>query len=309
MGATLTVTPVKKAAAAATRYTGLPKIPQNTSVALDGDTYPGSRITRRASVVTSATDPTWIAQPNGTGTGAACLTSVTATAVSGHAVDTSAVSWASVTRTYQRPRNPNGGLPRFAVVVGTARLNSPYALQVTQSITETRQPLLSGANTWVTATKLPPICTTETLTSTIDLRVYSVQSTLILVPPSLTAGNVRANQWLGGDLEVRFTHSGPNQLVNIKVVPITPGTLTDNITAAVTLGTINLVAGANVVVYTAANLVTAGVIRWNYFWVFADYVVGPGSDSPGWFFRAPLDLPPPYDFPGVDGFIPGGYLT
>ncbi len=307
MATALTATPVRVVGGNA-RYTGLPKIPIDTAVATTDDKYPSSRIVRRASVVTSnATHPTWIAQAHSSGV-KVCLVSGAATTMSGYTVDPTLVDYASVTRTYQRPRNQNGGKALYTVNLGTATLKYGATTLATQAITEDNQSLLSGLNTWTVARKLPPL-TPLNLTTPSAINIYQsgVLGSIFDVPVSVG----KAFRWLGGNVSVTATVPTTPLTISVYAVPITAGHVDDLSATGVVVGTIATTPGVPTTrIFTAAEITTATVVRWDQFWLVAARTGGaPPTSTANYALYSPTDVPPPYDCPGVDSFISGGFLT
>ncbi len=310
MATSLTAKPVR-ATGTASRYAGLPKIPSNTPVATVGDRYPSSRIVRRSSVVSSlVSTPTWIAQAH-SGNTKVCLVSGAGAVMSGYTVDPTAVDYASVTKTYRRPGNPNGGKPRYAHVLGDAEYTNAVGGVLTQTdVAEDRQSLLTGQNTWTESRKLPPL-TTLSLVAPQTTHVYS-SGTLGAIY-AIGVESPVAFRYLGGSVTVGGVNPSvaPASLtVSVYAFPVDPGTLTASWAGRLLLGTMVLVPFVpNSITLTQAQMITAGVVRWNQFFLVVTAVGAPAPCFSTYSFRAPLDVPPPYDCAGVDSFIHGGLLT
>jgi hypothetical protein len=316
MAADITTQTVRRyTSSALARYTGLPKIPQDLPVPEAGQRYPAAAVMRRSSVVPSTSVvPTWIAQPM-SGSVKAVYTSVESSLVRGFPCDPSTVDWPSVTRTDKRPLNPNGGRSSFVHTLGTARLMNGATPLGTATATEVRQPLLVGTrtalNTFTVARKLPPSCSAAIGAGGVPLAFSSYDSGVLGAIYDTLPVSPKAFRWLGGSITVGAFIPIISLTVNVYVVPVDPTTLDADFTAKVLLGSIAAVGSVlTTATYTAAQIAAATVVRWNWFFLMVARPGGvPGGSSATYTLFAPTDVPPPYDCPGVDGMLFGGFLT
>ncbi len=298
------------------RYTGLPKIGQNNAVFVAGDQYPSARLNRRGSVVSSnAATPTWMAQAH-TGATKITMQSAANSIASVYTVDPTTVDWPNITLTHQRPRNPNGGIPRYTKALGTSRLYDnlfhpgPIFPDVdVQDVSEDRQLLLSDLNTWIEANKLPPLCTASLQAPNAE-EVYA-SATVGHVEDDSALVQSKVLRWLGGKILVGVFAPTTIHTVSVWAIQtVNPPFYDAPLASRVLLGTIVTVPGHLVTATYSIATIGASITRWTQFWL---NTTTPGGSEPGcvWTYTlySPLDVPPVYDCPGVDCFLRGGFLS
>lgn len=292
-------------------YAGFPAIPKNTPVATDGDRYPSSRAIRRSHSYDGVAtyNYTWKFQDSYN-----CWNRVVGIVYAGFICSPATVTWGSVTKTYRRPANPNGGIPRWTKNIGTATLYDGVTLLDSATVYEDRQPLMSAPNTFTECRKLPPEPFANSPST--FLSVYDSVSPNLTIGADYNSCSFAAKRYLGPD-GVAYTITGSvstgggGYTVDIWVVPIDPGTLTADVSAAVNVASVTETGGINTPYFiSSTTLEAAGVVRWDQYWIYA---TSAGPIAGDWeiqvILSSPLDIPPPYDCPGLTTVIPGGFYT
>ncbi len=290
--------------------TNLPLHPQVMPAPVAGDRYPNaraiSRISHRGDGL-GTQHPTWVAQDTGGGWYQVIFMAggFNQSAANYYICDPASVDWGSVVLTGLRPQNPIGGRNAYFVSVGTAKLKNGATVMQSETAYHRLYPHLVG-NSFISSFKTPPICFSQTSgglppfgysTSPLDWKSYGIQTGFFFPVAA------KLVHWLGGDLVV----SRIPRLMDgsVTVYPVDPGTLEAQVSSGVNLG--NVVAGT-ARTFTTADLLAAGLVRWDFFFITSSVAPGPFDDCIV-YLQAPLDLPPPYDAPGWDvPLIKGGYL-
>lgn len=280
---------------------GMPLLPADLAVPVDGDVYPVSRAIGWG-YIGGKTSPgyTWVASVE-SGT----VVTIVQQTLGYYIYDLSSTLPGALTMTGHRPRNPIGGVARFNEVIGTSNLkDGGFTLDHFPARVE-HEPVLVG-NALVDCTKLPPLCTQLSLPFIAQNPPVIDFFTLHTYNPALPAGaTYKLLRWFGGDLHVDnlglFTPS-----FEIFVVQTNPVTLNAFTAAEVHVGT---VPNNTLTTITAATL-GATLTRWGHFWIYVKLTIpGPSITGPTILVIAPNDIPPTYDAPGRDGALLGGYLT
>lgn len=235
--------------------------------------------------------------------------------------DPSTVDWPNVTRTGRLPwfYGAQAGVGHFhpyPEVVGLATVYDPVAGFDTygEAAVETWWPIITGSA--VTVIKKPPYLWIGTDFSFLaDTDVRKRQSESFRFSDAEPYGYC-LRRYLGGDIDIEFgpdwlgagwtMYAGkadPVTLVCDTFVPIASG-------AAFTSATV-----------TAADMTGFGFAAWDQIF-FCAFYTGSGIEPPeaipfygspddyvDLFPIAPTNIPPPYDMPGIDDWLPGGYLT
>ncbi len=280
-----------------TLYTGLPIQPMDMGLPLPGEVYPSGRAIGRGR--STPTIPLnwaslssryfWTHYPG--------LASKAAT------FNTSYVDWASITRTYQRPRNACGGIPRYTVNLGTA--TAPDGI-TTQALYEERQPLLVPPNTYTEARKLAPADTDAAQTA------YFKDPTQFDYVPYIAVrwwgGSVSA-LGNGGGMGVTFNAEGTGSTVGLYCTPIDPVTLAPGATTLIASLT-EIGGGPTLIMIKSEDIASAGGVPFDQFWLSTDFL------DVDWYvvfsFLPPDNIPAPYDLassfsPSI--VTPGGFYS
>lgn len=273
--------------------TNLPVLPQVVTAPTAGMKYPSGRAISRLSnpSASGAVFRTWIAQDNAGGWSQAIRTA--GGSVHGNTTyyvcDPSTIDWSGITLTGPRPQNPLGGLDSYSVTVGTMRLKTGATTLLSLPAIEVRQPFLVG-NTLVEASKIARPCNSPNSVDPLDsLRYGGI---------TLVGSTFFGDRWIGGGISVSRVGLGTS--TGVIVYPVDPGTLIADTSTGVNIGTVS---AGTAHTFTAADLLGAGLVRWDYFFIGA--ALNSVID-----LLSPLDLPPPYDCPGYDvPMLKGGYLS
>lgn len=291
-----------------TLITGVPILPEETAVPVDGEALLSSRALGWGATTTVSPLYTWVATVESANMAAIIYQRTNAvTAACYYYFDLTSSAPAAITATGHRPRNPVGGVARYTVSIGTATLKDGAISMTTAAANVEHEPVLSG-NTLVDCSKLPPLCNVNGTTTIVHSLggVYNQQLFITwnpALPPFPTVPTWKCYRWLGGAIVVSNA-SGVS--VDVYIILIDPGTLIGNTSAEVNLGT---VANGATTTFSAAIL-GATLTRWGHYWIYVKRTV-PGANIGGVTISllSPTDVPPTYDAPGGDGVVPGGYLT
>lgn len=325
------------------RYTGLPLYPlgRYSSVrypnfrALAGDPPLSSSIVRYGRLSIPAADGihsenqfyTWIARMGGS-LGGDPILNIVVKSNNGEnepaiqICNPDYVDWSSITRTGNIPRNTQGGRFRYTKFIGTVLVDDGSSVSPLGPAYEERQPIRIG-NTLIEARKLAPIFDSSVYgSSTPDIDNFGWANILyveILIDASSSFSTTIIHRRLSGiadetaygrsEVLIYSTEPDPLNTIDIYIANVDPCTLTADKTTATLAGTI--VPGTlDAFFITDAIYASASIPRWNQFILYAIPTVGlSGGTQIGAQYFSPIDIPPPYQCPGVDGMIPGGYYT
>lgn len=236
--------------------------------------------------------------------------------------DPSTVDWPSVTRNgrlpwfYGRTNTSSGHFRPYLESVGFATVYDPVAGFDTygEGAVEVWWPIITG-NTVTVITKVPYLWIASDFSFLTDTDVRKRQTESFRFSNDELYGYC-LRRYLGADIDIDFgpdslgagwtMYAGkadPTTLVCDTFVPIATG-------AAMTSATV-----------TAATMSGLGFAAWDQVF-FSAFYTGSGIEppeaipfyaDPGDYVDlwpiAPTNVPPPYDMPGVDDYLPGGYLT
>lgn len=286
-------------------YAGFPILPQDTPVAVSGDVYPHSNVTRR----TSGNDDAETYAYTWKFDGSQCWNRVFGIVVAGYVCVPALVDWTTVTRTFQRPRNPDGGIRRYTVTLWEATLTDGAADLFAEDVYEDRQPLLTAPNTFTEARKLPPEASGDE--PSVQFNSYGTISPSLTVGTTYADASYRSIRHLGGGIFGNIYTGGSGATVDFWIVPIDSTSHEGDVASATLLGSVTEVSGIPTgYVFNAAAIEAAGAVRWEHYWLYLTSAgpLDPGSETTV-IFSPPDDIPPMYDCPGETTYAPGGFYA
>jgi hypothetical protein len=209
-----------------------------------------------------------------------------------------------------------GSLTPYVTSVGSASVIDPafpFTPVYEQLADETRWPIVTG-NT-VTEIRKPPYLWSATdfafLTET-DIRLPQVESYIF----DSTGPGYRLLRYLGGDIDVGFGNDLFGGGWTVWAGLADPVTFECSVFTVIATG-----AGNTSATVTAAMMSGFGFNAWDQIFYAAFYTGAgitppsalPPYADPGDYVVispiAPINIPPPYDMPGIDDWLPGGYLV
>lgn len=320
----LVLKPMRAVGSSVILITCIPQMPGITGAASPGDPPISVQTVRQHGHVNalSPRNSTWMAQAR-SGNCAVCYLGVNPYGVNNHGYflcDPTLVDYSTITRTGSAPRcninPPNDSANSWrpfektlgtAKVVGSAGPGSPSAEAL---IYEDRVRVITPSGITV-ANKIPFIYGTGTSD-------FLTETTTNLVTEAGSCVELEPYVWLryiGGDVRVTFGQDSYGTGWKLYVGKIDPVTLEATVFALLATG-----AGSTTTTLTQANMLTAGISRWDHVFFAANYVFAPEVPPEFIFNFDPgdsvtvelintLDVPPWYTMPGVDDLIPGGYFA
>lgn len=243
--------------------------------------------------------------------------------------DPTLVDWPSITRNGRAPwaglidsTGFSGSLVPYVKNIGTAAVIDPATPTLPPvfevDATEVRWPIVTG-NT-VTEIRKPPYmwgAPDFTFLTETDIRVPQAEGYTFDNIGGYGGYGYYLLRYLGADLDIAF---GPDSVGfgwTMYAGLADPVTLECSSFTAIATG-----AGGTSATVTAAQMAAFGFSPWDQIFFAAFYSgvgIAPPSALPLFFWGAgdyvvltpiaPIDIPPPYDMPGIDDWLPGGYFV